>query len=79
VRAQFRVQVVFEMTAASAADFGDELLLAAIGRRGWLSKEKQDAGFDQRYAVSISIEAIGVAIPIHETIEARIRIPAPGA
>jgi hypothetical protein len=64
---------------ASAADFGDELLLGIIGRRGWLSKERQDAGFEQRYAVCISIEAIGVAIPIHETIEARIRIPVPGA
>jgi hypothetical protein len=64
---------------APAADFGDELLLAVLGRRGWLSKEKQDAGFDQRYAVCISIEAMGVAIPIHETIEARIRIPVPGA
>jgi hypothetical protein len=64
---------------ASAADFGDELLLAVIGRRGWLSKEKQDVGFEQRYALCVSIEAIGVAIPVHEAIEARIRIPIPVA
>ncbi len=49
-----------------------------IGRRGWLSKEKQDEGFDQRYALSVSIEVIGVAVPVHEIIEARIRIPVPG-
>jgi hypothetical protein len=59
---------------ASAADFGEELLLAVIGRRGWLSKEKQDEGFDQSYAVAASIEAVGVAIPLHEAIETRVRI-----
>lgn len=63
---------------APAADFSDELLVAVIGRRGWLSKEKQDDGFDQRYALCVSIEAIGVVVPVHETIEARIRIPIPG-
>ena len=62
---------------APAADFGEELLLAVIGRRGWLSKERQDAGFDQSYAVSICIEAIGVVVPIHEVIEARVQIPIP--
>jgi Subtilase family len=62
---------------APAADFDDELLLAVIGRRGWLSKEKQDAGFDQRYALCVSLEAIGVAIPIHEAIETRIRVAVP--
>jgi len=45
---------------APAPDFGDELFLSVIGRRGWLSKEKQDAGFDQKYALSVSIEVIGV-------------------
>lgn len=64
---------------APAVDFGDELLLAVIGRRGWLPKERQDAGFNQRYGISICIETIGVVIPIHEAIEARIRIPVPGA
>ena len=60
---------------AAAADFSDELFFAVIGRRGWLSKEKQDEGFSQRYAVAISIEVIGAAIPIHEEIEARVRVP----
>ncbi len=59
---------------ATAADFADELYLAVIGRRGWLSKERQDEGFSQRYAVAISIEVMGAAIPIHEEIEARVRI-----
>lgn len=60
---------------ASADQFPDELYVAVIGRRGWLSKDRQDAGFQQRYAVAISLEAVGVAIPIHERIEALIRVP----
>lgn len=60
---------------ATAADFSEELYLAVIGRRGWLSKAQQDEGFLQRYAVAMSIEVIGAAIPIHEEIEARVRVP----
>jgi len=59
---------------AAATEFGDELFLAVIGRRGWLSKKQQDEGFDQVYAISICIEAIGVAVPIHERIEALVRV-----
>lgn len=59
---------------ATAADFTEELYLSVIGRRGWLSKERQDEGFLQRYGVAISIEVIGAAIPIHEEIEARVRV-----
>lgn len=59
---------------APAQEFGDELFLAVIGRRGWLSKRQQDEGFHQDYAVSVCIEAVGVAIPIHERIEALVRV-----
>jgi hypothetical protein len=56
---------------------GDELLLAVAGRRGWLSKQQQDDGFVQRYAVALCVEAIGSAIPIplHEVIEAMVQVP----
>jgi subtilisin family serine protease len=60
---------------AAADQFPEELYLAVIGRRGWISKAQQDAGFQQRYAVAISLEVIGAAIPIHERIEALVRVP----
>jgi hypothetical protein len=60
---------------APATAFDDHLFLSVIGRRGWLSREQQTDGFLQRYAVVISIEAHGVAIPLHERIEAQIRVP----
>jgi hypothetical protein len=53
------------------------MFLCVIGRRGWLSKEQQDAGFEQSYAVAVSIEVVGVAVPIHERIEALIRLQVP--
>jgi hypothetical protein len=62
---------------APASDFQDEMFLCVIGRRGWLSKETQDAGFEQAYAVAIAIEVAGVAIPIHERIEALVRVQVP--
>jgi hypothetical protein len=62
---------------APAQEFGDELFIAVIGRRGWLSKKRQDEGFNQDYAVSVCIEAVGVAIPIHERIETLVRIAVP--
>src|SRR5215472_720822 len=60
---------------AAADQFPDELYFALIGRRGWLSRAQQQAGFRQRYAVAISLEVIGAAIPIHERIEALVRVP----
>ena len=62
---------------APASDFEDEMFLCVIGRRGWLSKEQQDAGFEQSYAVAVSIEVVGVTVPIHERIEALIRLQVP--
>ena len=60
---------------AAADQFPDELIFAVLGRRGWLSKSRQDEGFRQRYAIAVSIEVIGAAIPIHERIEAMVRVP----
>ncbi len=62
---------------APASDFGDELFLGVIGRRGWLSKAQQDAGFEQSYAVAVAIEVLGVAIPIHERIQELVRVQVP--
>jgi len=62
---------------APASDFADELFLGVIGRRGWLSKEQQDVGFEQSYAVAVAIEAVGVAIPLHERIEELIEVQVP--
>jgi hypothetical protein len=64
---------------APASDFEDEMFLCVIGRRGWLSKERQDAGFEQSYAAAIAIEVAGVAIPIHERIEELVRVQVPAA
>jgi hypothetical protein len=44
-----------------------------------LSKERQDAGFEQSYAAAIAIEVAGVAIPIHERIEELVRVQVPAA
>ncbi len=60
---------------APASDFEDEMCV--IGRRGWLSKELQDAGFEQSFTVAISIDVVGVAVPIHERIEELIRVQVP--
>jgi Subtilase family len=60
---------------AAADQFPDELIFAVLGRRGWLSRAQQDEGFPQRYAIAVSIEVIGAAIPIHERIEALVQIP----
>lgn len=61
---------------ASAVDLGDKLLLAVLGRRGWMSI--QDAkNFKQRYAVALSIESVGVEVPLHESIKARVRPKVP--
>lgn len=62
---------------APASDFQEEMFLCVVGRRGWLSKEQQDAGFEQAYAVAVSIEVAGVAVPIHERIEALVRVQVP--
>ncbi|HBY62923.1 MAG TPA: hypothetical protein DEH78_24130, partial [Solibacterales bacterium] len=62
---------------APASDFEDEMFLCVIGRRGWLSKEQQDAGFEQSYALAVAIEVAGVAIPIHERIEQLVRLQVP--
>lgn len=62
---------------APAAYFGDELFLAVIGSRGWLSGDQQRAGFEQSFAAAVTIEATGTAIPIHEAIEARVEVPLP--
>jgi hypothetical protein len=64
---------------APASSFDSELLLAVIGRRGWLTKEQEDAGFLQRYAAALSVEALGAAVPLplHERIEAALRVSVP--
>jgi hypothetical protein len=62
---------------APASDFSDGMFLCVIGRRGWLTRERQDGGFEQSYGVAISIEVAGVAVPIHERIEELVRIQVP--
>lgn len=62
---------------APASYFGEELYLSVIGKRGWLSKEQQKEGWNQRYAVAVTIEVLGQNIPIHERIAQLIQIPVP--
>lgn len=60
---------------APASYFGPELYLSVLGKRGWLTKEQQDQGWEQRYAVAICIEVLGQSIPIHERIAELVRLP----
>lgn len=45
------------------------------GHRGWVSREMQESGFEQGFAVAISIEAFGRAIAINEAIDASLELP----
>jgi hypothetical protein len=76
-RVRTRGTVQKDWFEAPASDFQDEMFLCVIGRRGWLSKAQQDEGFVQAYAVAISIEVAGVVVPIHERIEALVRVQIP--
>jgi hypothetical protein len=59
---------------APASYFGAELFLSVIGRRGWLSKQQQDDGFLQRYAIAITLEA-SEPVQIYERIAELIAVP----
>jgi hypothetical protein len=50
------------------------LFLSVIGRRGWLSKQQQDDGFLQRYAIAITLEA-SEPVQIYERIAELIAVP----
>lgn len=59
---------------APVAYFSDELVIAVTARRGWMS-ERDARDLRQRFAIALSIEAVGTAVPLHETIKARLQVP----
>lgn len=57
---------------APVAYFSDAIVLAVSARRGWMS-ERDAREVRQRFALALSFEVVGTAVPLHETIKERIR------
>lgn len=58
---------------APVANLNQEICVAVSARRGWMS-EKAARDFEQRYAVTVALEAVGTVVPLHETIKQRLSV-----